>query len=61
MVNCNGLFDLSTLVLDFSALFAAFFAIFAAFFPILELLVFLAIRCGPPFVVATPWTAPCTS
>jgi hypothetical protein len=47
--------------LDFSAFFAAFFATFATFFTTLELLVFLAIWCGPPMVVATSWTALCMS
>jgi hypothetical protein len=47
--------------LDFSAYFAAFFATFAAFFTTLELLVFFAIWCGPPIVVATSWTALCMS
>jgi hypothetical protein len=48
-------------VLDFFAFFAAFFATFASFFTALELLVFFAIWCGPPIVVAASRTALCMS
>src|ERR1039458_7652546 len=41
---------------------AIFFAtFFAAFFSILDFLVFLAIWCGPPILVAASWTALCAS
>jgi hypothetical protein len=39
-----------------------FFASFlAAFFSILDFLLFLAIWCGPPILVAASWTAQCAS
>jgi hypothetical protein len=55
----SEIFDLSTFVLDFLFIFLA--AFFAAFFSMLDFLVFLAIWCVLPIVVAASWTWLCTS